>query len=91
MLCTAPQLQCRFSIATSPSIPAAIGKDSFRDILCVPFLYAHFRPSFLFALLGRSPDLRIQPHEMVVDGILLPRLRSLFHPAQQRLVLLLPS
>ena len=37
-------------------------------------------PSFSFALLGRSLDLRIQPREVVIDGVLLPRLRSLFHP-----------
>lgn len=41
-------------------------------------------PLFSFALLRRSLDLWIQPHEVVIDGILLPRLRSLCHtiPAQ---------
>ena len=56
---------------------------------CLPFpslpLHAHLSIHFThsLALLSRSPDLWIQPHEMVVDGILLARLRSLF-PSEAR-------
>lgn len=50
-------------------------------MLTVSFLYALWRLLFSFTLLGRSLDLRIQPHEMVIDRIFLPSLRSLFHSA----------
>lgn len=80
--CVAPRLQCTYSKATSPSTPQNHREMiiSVRITRALPLCRRPISLSSSFALLGRSLDLRIQPHEMVIDGVLLPRLRSLLHP-----------
>ena len=81
--CVAPRLQCTYSKATSPPSTPQNHREmimSIRITRALPLCRRPISSSSSLALLGWSLDLRIQPHEMIIDGVLLPRLRSLLHP-----------